>query len=75
VPETNGLLFSPGDHRALAELIQRAIENEPWMENARANNRKLVESKADATVNMKKLLDILGAHRQRESMDSAQSNL
>jgi glycosyltransferase involved in cell wall biosynthesis len=74
VPETNGLLFPPGDERALAEMIRRAIANEPWMENARTANRKLVESKADASVNMKKLLDILGAHRQRESQSAAQSN-
>jgi glycosyltransferase involved in cell wall biosynthesis len=59
VPETNGLLFSPGDHRELANQIRRAIKHEPWMANARIANRKLVEERADANVNMIKLLEIL----------------
>lgn len=59
VPEENGLLFSPGDHRGLADQIRRAINNEPWMAKARTDNRVLIEERANANVNMMKLLDIL----------------
>jgi glycosyltransferase involved in cell wall biosynthesis len=74
-PDVNGMLFSPGDHSALAEMIRRAIDYEPWMDNARTENRRLVEKRADANVSMRKLRDILGAHRQRESQRAAHPDL
>jgi glycosyltransferase involved in cell wall biosynthesis len=58
-PGENGLLFAPGDYRGLADQIRRAIDHEPWMAKARAGNRALVEERANAKVNMVKLLDIL----------------
>ncbi|MBA3341139.1 MAG: glycosyltransferase family 4 protein [Gemmatimonadaceae bacterium] len=65
IHEKNGLLFSTGDHNGLAERIRRAIRHEPWMENARLANRKLVEERADANVSMRKLLAILRTHCKR----------
>jgi len=58
-PEENGLLFAPGDHRGLAERIRRAINHEPWMVKARTANRALVVERANADVNMVKLLNTL----------------
>lgn len=59
IPGENGLLFAPGDHQGLAAQIRRAITHEPWMAGARIANRALVEQRANANVNMIKLLDIL----------------
>jgi hypothetical protein len=53
------LLFAPGDDRDLADQIRRAIDHEPWMAKARVGNRALVEERANANLNMIKLLDIL----------------
>jgi glycosyltransferase involved in cell wall biosynthesis len=59
----NGLLFPPGDHRSLADSIRKAVGDDPWIANARVANRRLVEKRADTTVNMATLVKLLNACR------------
>lgn len=60
----NGLLFPPSDSLALAACIRRAIANEPWIAPARLHNRRLVEERADATVSMAALVELLTSFRR-----------
>jgi len=69
--ERNGLLFPPGDHRSLADCIRKAVADEPWIAEARVANRRLVEERANATVNMAALVALLtSCHKDRASSPS-----
>lgn len=64
----NGLLFAPGDAPALAEAIARAGADAAWRAAAAAQNRSIVEQRADWRGNvqrMRALYDhVIAARRQ-----------
>ena len=54
----NGLLFAPGDAPALAEGIARAAADAAWRRTAAAENRRIVEQRADWRVNVQRMQGI-----------------
>ena len=57
----NGLLFPPGDSRALADAMTEASTPAPWIVEARARNQQLVAERADIGRNLATLADALAA--------------
>jgi glycosyltransferase involved in cell wall biosynthesis len=57
----NGLLFPPGDSRALADAMAETLRPEPWMERARERNQRTVAERADIGRNLVTLADALAA--------------
>ena len=57
----NGLLFPPGDSRALADAMMEMSRPEPWMERARERNQQMVGERADIGRNLVTLADALAA--------------
>lgn len=55
----NGLLFDVGDAAALADAIQRAIDDAPFRQAAVQGNRALVEERGDQAKNMARLIGML----------------
>lgn len=55
----NGLLFTPGDHVALAEAMRRAAQWEPWMESAIEYNHDLMLRHANMDVTISELFRLL----------------
>lgn len=51
----NGLLFAPGDAPALADAIARAAADAPWRAAAAAQNRLIVEQRADWQGNVQRM--------------------
>jgi glycosyltransferase involved in cell wall biosynthesis len=56
-----GILFPPGDHRALARCMEHALAGGAWIDGAVEVNRRLVNERANAEVNLSTLSDIVGA--------------
>ena len=48
-------LFAPGDPDALARALERALGHPEEAEAARARNRRVVEARADAAVNLSRI--------------------
>jgi glycosyltransferase involved in cell wall biosynthesis len=56
VSEGNGArLFAPGDATGLAAAIEAALALPEWLEKARARNRRVVETRANAAINMPRI--------------------
>ncbi len=51
----NGLLYPPGDAGALAEALQRAGQEAAWRATAAAENRRIVEQRADWQGNVQRM--------------------
>lgn len=54
----NGLLFPPGDDVALADAIVRAGDEPGWRAAAAADNRAIVEQRADWRMSVKQMAEI-----------------
>ncbi|MGH7741324.1 MAG: glycosyltransferase [Candidatus Eiseniibacteriota bacterium] len=50
-----GRLFPPGDPQRLAAGIEAAMARPDWRQSARAHNRKVIETRANAAVNMARI--------------------
>jgi glycosyltransferase involved in cell wall biosynthesis len=48
-------LFAPGEPVALAQALERALDDPAWAERARARNRRVVEERGDAARNMARI--------------------
>jgi glycosyltransferase involved in cell wall biosynthesis len=55
----NGLLFTPGDHLALARAIEVALEGGPWIAAAIDANYRMVAERANADVNLQRLSQVI----------------
>jgi glycosyltransferase involved in cell wall biosynthesis len=64
-PGTNGLLFPPGDHHALAGAIAAALGGLAWQAAAVEANHRMLAERADMEVNLQRLSEIV--RRQCES--------
>ena len=51
----NGLLFAAGDAQALANAVARAAADAPWRAAAAAENRRIVEQRADWRANVQRM--------------------
>jgi L-malate glycosyltransferase len=63
----NGLLFTPGDHLALARCIEVAMEGGPWIASAIETNYRMVAERANADVNLKRLSQVILRDSARHS--------
>ena len=55
----NGLLFTPGDHLALARCIEVAMDGGSWIASAIATNYRMVAERANADVNLQRLSQVI----------------
>ena len=56
----NGLLFAPGDYRALAGALGAALECSSWMASAVRANYKLVAERGNVELNLERLSQRIG---------------
>jgi glycosyltransferase involved in cell wall biosynthesis len=58
-------LFPAGDERRLADAIEDAAERADWRGQARERNRRVVETRANAALNMPRIEALLSALAER----------
>ena len=59
ISDNNGLLFTPGDHTALARSIKVALEGGPWIASAIQANHRMVAERANVDVNLRRLSQVI----------------